>query len=222
MGIISKLNVVNQMLLSSGENLVSDLLNTSGIDTAMAEVILEQASLDFQMRGLANNKFLRKMVTQANTNYLVLPTPDSDEEGVISADLISDHLALNGVDRVNTRLQSIGGPLRLWNTTDDTDVFISGVTYYVEIVSKLVWENLDTPSQRAIQATAVRNYQVLTQGDEVTDMFLSNQETIFNARGRAADINDKDRNIFSSGDAQQRQRNIYNYDPSRIRFWTQI
>ena len=42
MGFITKLQAVNQMLLTSGENLVSDLEDASGIDTGIALNILEQ------------------------------------------------------------------------------------------------------------------------------------------------------------------------------------
>ena len=219
MGFITKLQAVNQMLLTSGENLVADLENSSGIDTGIAENILEQSSLDFQMRGMANNKALRKLNVDTNSR-LLLPTADGDEEGVIAADLISFHVNSEGT-QIRVRLLS-ASPARLWNTTDDTDIFTTGVDYYVEFIMKLLWENLDTSVQRAILSSAMRQYQMLTQGDANTDAYLSQQQQIFNAKGKAADINDKKRNIFTSGDPSLQSavnRNAYTNDPSRFRYW---
>ncbi len=206
------------MLLTSGENLVSDLEDASGIDTGIAQNILEQCSLDFQMRGMANNKCIRKMLINSS-GYLLLPAGDDDEEGIIATELISYHQNLDG-DQIKIRMLS-ASPSRLWNITDDTDVFVEA-DYYVEFIMKLLWENLDTSVQRAILSSAMRTYQILTQGDGEADAYLNQQEQIFNAKGRAADVNDKKRNIFMTGDLSLRSavnRNPYLNDPSRFRFW---
>ena len=50
MGSISRLDAVNQMLLTSGERIVADLEGNSGIDTGLAEFVLDQAAQDFQLR----------------------------------------------------------------------------------------------------------------------------------------------------------------------------
>jgi hypothetical protein len=221
MGFITRLQAVNQMLLTSGENLVSDLEDASGIDTGIAQNILEQCSLDFQMRGMANNKCIRKMLINSS-GYLLLPSGDGDEEGVIATELISYHQNSDG-DQIKIRMLS-ASPSRLWNITDDTDVFVEA-DYYVEFIMKLLWENLDTSVQRAILSSAMRTYQIMTQGDGEADAYLNQQEQIFNAKGRAADVNDKKRNIFMTGDPSLRSavnRNPYLNDPSRFRFWRTI
>ena len=221
MGFITKLQAVNQMLLTSGENLVSDLEDASGIDTGIAQNILEQCSLDFQMRGMANNKITRKQLINGS-GYLLLPVGDSDEEGIIATELISYHQNSDG-DQIRVRMLN-ESPSRLWNITDDTDVFVEA-DYYVEFIMKLLWENLDTSVQRAILSSAMRTYQILTQGDGEADAYLNQQEQIFNAKGRAADVNDKKRNIFMTGDPSLRSavnRNPYLNDPSRFRFWRTI
>jgi len=221
MGFITRLQAVNQMLLTSGENLVSDLEDASGIDTGIAQNILEQCSLDFQMRGMANNKCIRKMLINSS-GYLLLPSGDGDEEGVIATELISYHQNSDG-DQIKIRMLS-ASPSRLWNITDDTDVFVEA-DYYVEFIMKLLWENLDTSVQRAILSSAMRTYQIMTQGDGEADAYLNQQEQIFNAKGRAADVNDKKRNIFMTGDLSLRSavnRNPYLNDPSRFRFWRTI
>lgn len=221
MGFITKLQAVNQMLLTSGENLVSDLEDASGIDTGIAQNILEQCSLDFQMRGMANNKITRKQLINGS-GYLLLPVGDDDEEGIIATELMSYHQNSDG-DQIRVRMLN-ASPSRLWNITDDTDVFVEA-DYYVEFIMKLLWENLDTAVQRAILSSAMRTYQILTQGDGEADSYLNQQEQIFNAKGRAADVNDKKRNIFTTGDPSLRSavnRNPYLNDPSRFRFWRTI
>ena len=222
MGFITKLQAVNQMLLTSGENLVADLQDASGIDTGIAQNILEQCSVDFQMRGMANNKMTRKMAIDAN-GKLLMPAADSDEEGILAVELISFHASTINYEQIRSRLLS-ESPSRLWNITDDTDVWVEA-DYYVEFIMKLLWENLDTSVQRAILSSAMRTYQILTQGDGEADAYLNQQEQIFNAKGRAADVNDKKRNIFMTGDPSLRSavnRNPYLNDPSRFRFWRTI
>ena len=225
MGFITKLQAINQMLLAAGESPVADLENNSGIDTGVAETILEQASLDFQLRGLANNKLIRKLNPNSNGRILLSVGSDTDEEGILSADLMSLHLNTNNeviVAKVYNDGTGASGSVKLYNFTDDTDIWTTGVDYYVEIIKKLKWEHLDTASQRSIMSTASRHYQILTQGDPAADQFLAMQEQVFNIKGRAADINDKKRNIFRDGDANVRGaifRNPYVYDPNRYRYW---
>lgn len=219
MGLITKLQAVNQMLLASGENLVADLDGDSGIDTGIAEAILDQVSLDFQMRGLANNKIVKKFNADDN-GYIILPTSDAEDDGLISAELVSAHITSENW-LIRARVSNITDPPRLYNITEDTDKWTTGVDYYVELVRKIVWENLDTPVQRAIMATAMRQYQIVTQGDEGADAFLGYQEQLFSAKGKAGDINDKKRNIFNTNSimrsAAYRQR--YLADPNRFRYW---
>ena len=221
MGFITKLQAVNQMLLSAGENLVADLVNDSGVDTGIAETLLEQISLDYQMRGMANNKYTREFIPNQTTGIIALPSPDSDEEGIISVELVSVHYNSKG-EILRARVDKSGSQPVLWNITDDTNQWPIAGKYMIELVMKLPWDNLDTPVQRMIMTTGMRHYQAITQGDEATDQFLAYQEQLFSAKGRAADINDKKKNIFSSGDPSLRAavtRNPYLNDTSRFRFW---
>jgi hypothetical protein len=228
MGFITKLQAINQMLLAAGEAPVADLTNNSGIDTGIADTILEQASIDFQLRGLANNKIIRKFNPDSNGKIYFEVGSDTDEEGILSADLISFHLTSDNqqiVAKVFNDGTGSSNSIKLYNFTDDTDIWTTGIDYYIEVIKKLKWEHLDTACQRAILATAARNYQILTQGDPAADQFLSYQEQMFNIKGRAADINDKKRNIFKSGDANVRGaifRNPYVYGPNSVRYWRGI
>lgn len=220
MGLITKLQAVNQMLLASGENLVADLSGNSGIDTGIAETILDQVSLDYQLRGIAANKFVKKYELTTD-GIITLPQPDSDEEGVLAVDLVSYHLSEDN-EVIKARALNTVSPPRLWNITEDTDIWkASKGPYYIELTMKLPWENIETTVQRAIMATAMRHYQSIAQGDEGTDAFLGFQEQLHMIKHKAADINDKKKNIFSSQsilrDAALRSR--YFSDPNRFRYW---
>jgi hypothetical protein len=221
MGLITKLQAINHMLLASGENLVADLEGESGIDTGIADTLLEQASIDHQLRGLANNKYIRKFELLAD-GYIALPTPDSDESGILAAELVSQHVNSDNW-LIKARVLNNASPARMWNITDDTDVWeASKGPYYIELTMKLPWENLETSVQRAIMATAMRHYQSITQGDEATDAFLGYQEQLFNLKSRASDINDKKKNIFNNNnmirDVALRTR--YFSDSTRFRYWS--
>lgn len=219
MGYITRLQAVNQMLLASGENLVADLEGNSGIDTGIAETILDQVSLDYQIRGLAHNKHTRKLNPDAN-GYIYLPMADADEGDIISAELTSYHVNSDGYT-LRSRVLN-GTPPKLWNMTDDTDVWETGIDYYVEIVKFIPWEQVDTATQRSIMATAARQYQIMVQGDEGSDAFLAYQEQLHSIRGRASNVNNRKKNILRSGDPYLRSavyRNMYLNDPNRFRYW---
>ena len=81
---------------------------------------------------------------------------------------------------------------------------------------------MDTPVQRAVVSTAMRRYQLMMQGDGDMDAYLGNEEAMHNAKGRAADINDRRRNIFATGDsalARIFNRPFVGKDPTRFRYW---
>ena len=219
MGYISKLDAINNMMLAAGESLVADLEEASGIDTGIAEFVLEQTSLDYQIRGLANNKITRKLAADAS-GYIYLPTGDSDEDGLISAGLISNHLDEDSI-LIIARIQETNPP-KLWNITNDTNVWETGVDYWVEIIKKLKWEVIDTATQRSIMATSMRQYQSMTQGDGEADSYLAYQESMFSAKAKANDIKAKSRNIFSTGPSTTRNavsRSPLFNDPAYYRFW---
>jgi hypothetical protein len=224
MGMITKLQAVNNMLLAAGESLVADLNNESGIDTEIALHILDMVSTDYQLRGLANNKVIKKINPDTN-GKIFLPTQDNDEDGIISVELLTTQFSTINQQKIFARFLE-GSPPKMWNITDDSDVFPNNnIDYYFEVVFKLAWGNLETTVQRAILATAARQYQVVTQGDEASDAFLAYQEQIFSAKQRAADINDKKRNIFENGDIGTRsaaKRIPFSYDPNRFRYWRTV
>tara|TARA_R100000664_G_C2729987_1_gene120792 strand:+ start:474 stop:1130 length:657 start_codon:yes stop_codon:yes gene_type:complete len=213
MGIISKLDAVNHMLLLAGESMVSDLDNNSGLDTETAEFCLDQFIRDFQMRGLASNRYLKKY-TLTSKGRISLPND------CISAELISHH---NNDD--NYRILGVAKgetSKHLWNVTDQTDQWDKDVEFRVELIVTIAWENMDTPVQRAILSSAARQYQFVTQGDADTDSYLGSLEGLYMAKGKGADWDDRRRTIFDAAtpkltDALSRRGPLH--DATVLKFW---
>jgi len=213
MGALTKLNAVNQLLLYSGENIVSDLEGSSGVDTSIAEFLIDQKTVDYSERGLANNVRLERMV------------PDTNGRLKMRTDAISV--------RMSTFIPAVSEPLRgtncriverggyLYNLTDDTDVFDSTETYDVEYVLKVDWEDMDTPIQKAIVMQAAREYQMLSQGDPNADQYIAQLEMKYTAKAKGADTRGKDQSILNNGDNAIKKilhgRNMY-YDPNIYRW----
>jgi hypothetical protein len=213
MGYLSKLDAVNMMMLSAGESLVADLEEASGIDTGIAEFLLEQVSLDYQLRGLAENKITR--LIEPNTDGLILlGYPNNDYTGILEASLSSAHYNDDGF-LIKAKVTETNPP-RLYNITDQTDVWDATEDHYVTIVSMIKWEQLDTVHQRAILTTAMRKYQMLIQGDRQADAVLAQDEMLNRIKSRASNISDQGRNILSDKNAVYRKGTNYNAN----RYWS--
>lgn len=216
MGVISRLDAVNHMLLMAGESLVSDLENNSGMDTEVAEFILDQFVQDFQIRGIANNSFLRKE-NLSTEGRLRLPA------NTISAELTSYH--------TNDKGWKITGLVKgtpdkyLFNVTDQTYDWDSGEDYYIEIIHTIAWDDMDTAVQRGILSGAARQYQMVTQGDGDADVYLQGLEALYITSAKASVLDDKRRNIFNSGTPKLKgilNRRLGTNDPARFRFWRTV
>ncbi len=195
MGMYTKLEAINHMLLMSGEHLVNHLEDDSGVDTSVAEHVLAESTKSYVMRGLVNNTYRKKYLPDTN-GYIYLPS------NTAHAEIIE---AIYSADQQQMIIASYKGiPPYLFNVTDDTANWadkggIDGV--HIRIITNLDWEDIESPMQRAIMAAAARDYQVISQGDSSVDQFLAQKEAVYGAKGKAADINQKRKSFFSGGDA---------------------
>ena len=107
---------------------------------------------------------------------------------------------------VRVSVKKEGSAFVLWNVTDQTTNFSA---YTEELKATLIisveWENIDTPGQRAIVASAARRYQMLTQGDATMDQYLAQDEMIYNMKGKSRDIESKRRTIWDSASPQTKR-----------------
>ena len=221
MGLYGIKDAVNHMLISSGEHLVDDLDNDAGVDISVAIFILHQAIKTTVMRGVANNRYVATITADVNGKIL-LPSTACYAQNI---EAIFDPTT---GEVIQTSIKS--GPNRLYNVTKQTDVFtqeelkVELVVVLGDLNSNYGWDDIDSSLQRGIMESAAREYQVLTQGDLDLDKRMAVKEQMHMARGRAADINKKNRNIFYSGDVGARaavsRRGILSNDPyfTRTRF----
>jgi hypothetical protein len=194
MGQMTRLDAVNQCLLAAGEAIVSDLENQSGVDTSIAEYLLDQYTEDYQLRGLANNVYV-KTLSMNDTGKIYLPT------NIMSLDFGTYISNADGYT-IRVSVKTEGSSFILWNVTDQTSNWSDYNNYDIKasLTVKLDWEDIDTPGQRAITASAARRYQMLTQGDEGMDAYLQQDEMIYNSMGKARDIDSKGRTIWDAAD----------------------
>ena len=215
MGYISRLQAINEMLLTAGEDVVSDLDNNSGIDTGIAEFILDRASEEFQYKGIAGNTYVKKCKPDSN-NKIMLP---SDTLGVR---LLSHHVSdkegyKNFIIEATVRGEPNG---YLFNVTEQSDTW-DDEEYTIEFIQFMRWEDMDTSIQKSIIISAARHYQIITMGDGDIDRYLASKEGISLGKAKATDVLDKNRSIFT-GDLARRafmNRGHTANDPSRVRYW---
>ena len=131
MGYISRLQAINEMLLASGEDLVSDLDENSGIDTSIAEFILDRAAEEFLLRGTAANTYIRKLKPDPITCRIDLPND------IMSARLVSGHTSddtTNGYDGYMVEMALEENLMVIFNVTEQTDKFDKNTNYTIEFI----------------------------------------------------------------------------------------
>jgi hypothetical protein len=220
MGLYSYTEAINHMLLSSGEHLISDLENEAGVDTSVAQFILNQSIKSAVMRGIANNRYVDTYTPEVNGTILLPST-------ACYAQVVEPLFDPTTGEVIQTTIKS--NPTRLFNITKQTDVFEKELKIEVIITlgnaaNYFGWDDIDSALQRGIMETAAREYQMITQGDLDVDKRLAQREMYHLARGRAGDIFKKHRSIFAGGDPGTRaaidRRGILSNDPyfTRTRF----
>ena len=187
MGYMTKLDAVNQMLISAGEGIVSDLENQGSVDTSIAEFMLEQKIVDYQMRGLANNQINK---TYKVDSGLTIELPNN----TLSGWLTSTHINSDG-DHIRGIIR--GNPPYLYNLTDNTKQWKENTEYYVYLVLKFEWEDMDTNVQKAIVMQSSREYQMLSQGDGDVDNYLAQLSLYYDSQAKGSDNSQKRYNIFN-------------------------
>ncbi len=215
MGAYSKLQAINEMLLLSGESPVSSLDGSAGVDTSIAEQILDQKTIDAQARGLANNLTVRTFTADSQGVILL-------SSNVMSADMLTP-IESNRDDvvfaRVSTRGWEQGAPY-MYNLTDDTKYFVPSGEYNIEVILQVSWEDMDTPVQKDITTQAARQYQMLSQGDGAVDGYLSQLEAFYGAKAKGADVRSKGYNtLMMQNNAFRAVNRTVRNDPERFRYW---
>jgi hypothetical protein len=190
MGMYSKLEAINHMLLMSGEHVANHLEDDSGVDTSIAEHILDDTIKSHIMRGVINNTYYKNYTPDTN-GYIYLPSDTAHAE-------LAEAIWSEEEDQYILASYK-GSPPYLFNVTDNsanwTDLGgTDGVK--IKLIVNLGWEDIETPMQRGIMATAARDYQIVAQGDANVDQYLAQREVVFTSKGTANDIHQKKRNFL--------------------------
>jgi hypothetical protein len=204
MGSISKLEVINHMLLMAGEAPV--VLLAGAIETELATQIFDHHIRDIQFRGMANNRYDKKY-TLTSAGTITFPA------NTLSAELVSGHTNDDGFLIVG--ILRGDATKKLWNVTDQIDIWKTGTDYWIEIIQELDWANLDASVQRSVMSSAARQYQIVVQGDGDIDRYLGEKEMFDKIRGRASDTDDKRRNIYQH--MSMTKQNVLSQRPSSRR-----
>tara|TARA_B110000211_G_scaffold225139_1_gene276968 strand:+ start:6225 stop:6881 length:657 start_codon:yes stop_codon:yes gene_type:complete len=214
MGAMTRLDAVNQMLLYSGESIVSDLEGQSGVDTSIAEFLLDSKTADYQERGLASNQRVEQVYPAANGTIKVR-TDASSVTCLTPPVAVTEPLA-GQLCRIVTR----GG--YLYNLTDDTNLFIVTEIFDLHYTLVIKWVDMDTPVQKAIVMQASREYQMMSQGDGQTDQYLQQLEAQYVTKAKGSDTNAKGYSIIRNGTGPV-QRMMYGrhmfYNPNEARYY---
>jgi hypothetical protein len=222
MGYIQKLDAINHMLLMAGESVVTSAQYSSGgLDVSTADSVLDRYIEDFTMRGLVGNRVLKK-TTLSVAGKILLGT-----DQILSGELVSYHENTDGfMIQAQVRGQSDGGDepnSYLYNITDQTDQWDPNKEYTFEITYVMIWDDIDTPLQRAIMAAAARQYQIIMQGDADADAYLQGMEAMYSAKAKASNIDDRRRSVASqlpSSGKRAMLRSDLNNNPARFRYWS--
>jgi hypothetical protein len=219
MGLYSYVDAVNHMLLSSGEHIVNDLSTDAGVDTSVAQFILNQTIKAAVMRGIANNRYVTTITPDVNGKIIL---PDT----ACYAQVVEPLFDPTTGEVIQTTIKS--NPTRLFNITKQTDIFDKALKIEVIVTlnnaaNNYGWDDIDSALQRGIMETAAREYQAITQGDLDVDKRMAMREQYHLSRGRASDVFKKNRSILL-GDHGTRaavdRRGILSNDPyfTRTRF----
>ena len=203
MGAISRLEAVNEMLIQSGEALVTDLNGQSGVDTSIAEYILDQKVTEFAMRGIAQNMATRKF-SPDETGRVLLPS-NTMSARVLSFNGVEQQDQSDLVDNIGDNLQVYGmmGETTpyVYNVATGSDIFDDNVEMVIKLIFDISFENMDVSIQKAVIYQAARTYQMLSQGDPAADQYLSQMESYYEGKAKGWDNTSKDRNVLDSNTA---------------------
>ena len=181
---LSQLDAVNIMLAQSGQSTVTSLSADASADTTVAQQILDQATLDAQLRGLANNFYKVTLQPDAVTKEITLPADTLRFDVVTSPDGVDMVVARNG---------------KLFQPETGSFQFEDSIELVVFVL--LVWDDIDIPVRRSIAATAASRYAQVANGDAGVMRRLASEEMDFRGIAKSADVRSRGRNIFD-GDAQ--------------------
>jgi hypothetical protein len=176
MGALNKLEAVNRILRFAGEYPVNSLSSSGLNDTLVAERILDETCLQYQIPGKVFNTIIGDRTPDSSGRITI---PDT----TISVDSTGKDLGRNVTQRGKN-------PTYLFDIDNNTDVFTGPIR--IELVVRTEFEELPTTEQFAVVDSAARIYQMTVVGDVNQDAMIAEMAFMSRAMARAADIRARD------------------------------
>lgn len=181
--LFSQLDAVNTCLLAAGQSLVNSLAEDGATDTSVAEFILEQQTLEHQLRGLAAAKQRRTISVDPTTNTFVLSDNCIDVECVTY--VTSSESGGRAVITVRDG--------QLYNISDSTYIFAEDSIIVDEIV-KLEWDEIPVAMRKAIASAAAVDYVAQVTDDTKLLQRAMQREAMTRAQGKGQDVRARQHN----------------------------
>lgn len=182
MGALSKLEAVNRILRFAGEYPVSSLSSSGLNDTLVAERILDESVLHYQLPGQNFNT--------------VVTTYSPDNTGKIYIPDNTLWVDTNGSDLEKNIVQRGRNPTYLFDIDNNTDVFTDSLK--IKIAIKLEFEDIPTADQFAVTDNAARIYQMTVVGDVNQDSVINEIGMMSRIQARSADMRSRDMGFTSN------------------------
>lgn len=199
----TRLQAVNELLIAAGESIVSSLGSEGSTDTSVAEFLLDQATLEAQLRGLAGGTYITTLLKNSDDEF-VLP------EGTVEFECGT----LVPAENASYALLVLRDG-KIFSATDGTFKFPDTDLTELEIKVKRTqqWEELPLATQKAIVASAAVEYALAVGADEKTVRRAYEKEAMTRATSSSQDMAQRQNNILASGGTPTR---------ASTRVWSQV
>lgn len=182
-GPISKLEAVNRILLSIGEQPVSSLTVSGVIEVAVAKTTLDDTIREVLSRGWHFNTDRGVELLPDNNKNILVPST------ALSIDTVGDSAVYD------VTLRASGSGFILWDTRNHTDEFDEPVV--CDIVYELDWEDLPQVVRWYMTVKAARRFAENVTQSAVLYQFTAKDEEEALAAIKEQDADNADYNLFT-------------------------
>jgi len=182
MGLLTKLEAVNRILLSAGRSPVNSLSGTVVSNSIMAESELDNQCRKIQTQGLSYNAVL-KQYSPDSSGRISLPSDTLSADG--AKDNATDQLSVRG-----------GSSPYLYDMENDTSVFTASV--WLRVVRQLDFEDMPDADQEWAVEAASYAFMMSTAPDDAKRVVLEQRLQTARAKARAEEIRRLDFNLLDS------------------------
>lgn len=187
------LAAVNRMFRGAGMFPISSIQDSTLNETQMAQDILKEVTLEYQLQGIYQNTFVRDLSPEEDTGHILLPAKTLFVQGF-------------GQDR-RSRFSVIGSTiLRLYDIENETDVFDRKKK--LRIVELTDFEDLPAAHQSAITDQAAVEFQQNTIGDAEQTQMLMQKAAMSRVQAAKYDIRSNNFNHLRTSQSNHGRRHL--------------